>query len=72
MTEANPERNVQPETELIRLKEIVRDYLELADAKFLDEELAHDDDRLGYIYGRLIEIGEDPDEVLTTYGVTEG
>jgi hypothetical protein len=29
------------------------------------------DDALGFIYGQLMEIGEDPDTVLQEFGVTE-
>lgn len=33
----------------------------------LDEE-----DKLGAVYGQLLEIGEDPDEVFARYGITDG
>jgi hypothetical protein len=31
-----------------------------------------DEDLLGALYGALLEIGEDPDEVFEQYGITEG
>jgi len=32
----------------------------------MDEE-----DQLGYIYGQLLEMGEDPDVILQEFGITE-
>lgn len=37
----------------------------------LTELYKTDDERLGYVYGRLLEMGEDPDTVLRQCGITE-
>jgi hypothetical protein len=36
------------------------------------EEFTDIGDKLGAIYGQLVEIGEDPDEAFVTYGITIG
>lgn len=51
------------------LNQVIEDYFQ-ADAEFLYE---HDvDERVGAVYGMLLEIGEDPDMILGDAGVLEG
>ena len=49
--------------------EICARFLEQDDVEFiatLDEE-----ETINYLYGRLLNMGEDPDEILERFGVTE-
>lgn len=41
------------------------------DIYFILEQLEDEDDVVGFLYGQLLDIGEDPDEVLQRYGITE-
>lgn len=41
------------------------------DVAFILEQLLDEEDEISFLYGQLLEVGEDPDEVLTTYGVIE-
>lgn len=51
------------------LEQIIDSYLQ-ADKEYLMEE--HDlDDRVGAVYGMLLEMGEDPDIILVEAGVLE-
>ncbi|HET8690317.1 MAG TPA: hypothetical protein VFL81_02680 [Candidatus Saccharimonadales bacterium] len=50
------------------LADLVENYFP-EDAEFLGE--MDFDDRLGAVYGQLLELGEDPDAVLTEAGVLE-
>ncbi len=63
MSRSNPE--LEREAALLRFIEqyFPEDTDFLAD---MDEE-----DKLGYIYGQLLEAGQDPDEILQEFGVTE-
>lgn len=58
----NPENN-----------ESQRGLKELMDAYFPEEwefvEGLHFEEALGYVYGVLLELGEDPDEVLNEFGI---
>ena len=63
----------QSEAEHVRheaLKSVVGEYLDADDAIFLDE-IDDEEERIEYVYGRLLEQGEDPDKVLEQAGVTE-
>lgn len=54
------------------LKKLVAERLDKNDAAFVDELGDDEGAILGYIYGRLVEKGLDPDETLQEYGITEG
>ena len=41
------------------------------DVQFVLEQLADEEDVVGFLYGQLLEAGEDPDEILVRYGITE-
>ena len=41
------------------------------DIKFVLEQLQDEEDEMGFLYGQLLEIGEDPNEVFAVYGITE-
>ncbi len=41
------------------------------DIKFILEQLHDEEDEISFLYGQLLEIGEDSDEVLIQYGVIE-
>ena len=65
--------NNEPNIEQLRvegLKEVCERYLDPEDIEFL-EEMEDEDERVGYVYGRLLDIGEDPDDLFEQYGVTE-
>ena len=64
LSQPNPE--FERETALRRL---IEQYLP-EDVEFLGD--MDDEDKLGYVYGQLLEQGEDPDEILREFGVTEG
>ena len=51
-----------------KLDEIIAEYFP-DDSEFLGD--FNDDDLLGYLYGQLIEIGEDPDKVFAKYNIVE-
>ncbi len=53
----------------VGLEQIIELYLTVDDAEFLVD--LEPEDRLGYVYGRLLELGADPDLVLAEFGVTE-
>lgn len=55
----------------LALKEVVSAYLDQDDAMFIDVELQAVEDIINYVYGRLLELGEDPDVILKECGVTE-
>ncbi len=50
------------------LRQVIEQYLP-EDAEFLAD--MDEEDKLGYMYGQLLEMGEDPDEILHEFGVTE-
>ena len=61
----------QPNPELERetaLRQLIEQYLP-EDVEFLAD--MDEEDKLGYIYGQLLEMGENPDEILREFGVTE-
>ena len=66
----NPEHDSEVLARHEALRGIVANYLDVDDAVFLDE-MDDEDERIGYVYGRLLEQGEDPDEVLLENGVIE-
>ena len=72
MTEMFPEREQGFESErLAGLNALVRYYLDPEDQEFIDD-MGDEGDRIGYVYGKLLENGlEDPDELLKDYGVTQ-
>jgi hypothetical protein len=41
------------------------------DTQFVLEQLRDEEDVVSFLYGQLLEIGEDPEEVLLRYGITE-
>lgn len=63
------EQDFSPER-LSGLKKLVAEQLDAADAEFLDG-IGDEAEMIGYIYGRLLLEGKDPDQVLEDYGVTE-
>ena len=69
MSEFLSQPNLEGEAEK-SLFEITAAYLEAEDAAFLDE-LDEFDAGLNHIYGRLLEMGEDPDEILLKFNVIE-
>ena len=61
----------QPNPELERgmaLLRVTEQYFP-EDVEFLAD--MDEGDKLGYIYGQLLEMGKDPDEILQGFGVTE-
>ncbi|HRJ06619.1 MAG TPA: hypothetical protein PK096_02990 [Candidatus Saccharibacteria bacterium] len=50
------------------LRQVIEQYLP-EDAEFLAD--MDEEDQLGYIYGQLLEMGEDPDVILQEFGITE-
>ncbi len=66
----NPDPEEVYEHEIqIRLADVAGNYLDSSDAGFLED--MDPEDRLGYVYGRLLEIGEDPDQILIESGIIE-
>lgn len=55
----------------VGLKELVAEYFVADDAEFIDG-MDNESEQIGYVYGLLLGLGEDPDEVLQEFGVTEG
>lgn len=55
---------------LVRVNKLVGDYFP-EDIKFILENMGDEEDIFGFLYGQLIEIGEDPDEILAQYGIIE-
>lgn len=63
----------QPNSEIeirVGLYDALVAHLDNDDKEFIDE-IYDLEERLNYIYGRLIEEGKDPDEILQQYGVLE-
>ena len=54
----------------IRVDRLINDFFP-DDVPFILEQLKDEDDIVGFLYGQLLEIGEDPDDVLAQYGITE-
>lgn len=50
------------------LVDICANYLDQEDAEFLDK-MDYPNERIGYIYRKLLEIGEDPVGILARHGV---
>lgn len=72
---SSPEQPSQPidpyeQDRLEALGFIVEQHFEEEDRKFL-AELEGEGEQLGYVYGRLLEQGEDPDVIMKEFGVTE-
>ena len=62
----------QPNPEFDReeaLRQLIEQYLP-EDVEFLED--MDEEDTPGYVYGQLLEMGEDPDEILQKFGITEG
>lgn len=55
---------------LVRIDRLVNDYFP-DDVPFMLEQLHDEQDIIGFLYGQLIEIGEDPDDILALYNITE-
>lgn len=70
MSEFISEKDIEKETRRSGLKELASQYFVIDDVEFLDE-MDDEEEIIGYIYGRLLELGEDPEEVLNEFGVTE-
>jgi hypothetical protein len=62
---------IQHNTEKLHdsLKSVMTEYFP-DDPEFFAE--FDDEDLLGAVYGALLEIGEDPDEIFKKWGITEG
>ena len=41
------------------------------DVGFILDQLKDEEDVIGFLYGQLLEIGEDPGDVLAQYGILE-
>ena len=54
----------------IRVDRLINDFFP-DDVPFILEQLKDEDDIVGFLYGQLLEIGEDPDDVLAQYSITE-
>lgn len=67
MNELLPQSNPNLERESA-LWQLIEQYLP-EDIEFLTD--MDEEDKLGYIYGQLLEMGENPDEILHKFGVTE-
>lgn len=63
ISRSNPE--LEREAALLR---VIEQYFP-EDTDFLAD--MDEEDKLGYIYGQLLEAGQDPDEILQEFGVTE-
>lgn len=55
---------------LVRIDRLVNDYFP-EDVQFMLEQLLDEQDVNGFLYGQLLEIGEDPDDIFERYGITE-
>jgi len=71
MSEYSPAPDIESEARLSGLKELAGQYLDIDDVEFLDG-IDDEEERLSYVYGRLLELGENPDEILQEFGVIEG
>lgn len=77
--EQEPNFELQPSESLSSrgIIDALSDYLDQDDFEFLndqidpEQELMTVEDVIGYVYGRLLEIGEDPDELLQDLGLFE-
>lgn len=49
--------------------EICAQFLNQDDVEFMAE--LDEEGKIAYLYGRLLDMGEDPDEILERFGVTE-
>lgn len=64
---------VKTESEILReegMAQLALEHLTQDDKDFLQD--LDEEERVGYVYGRLLEEGEDPDEILIKFGVIEG
>lgn len=46
------------------------DFMDQDDVEFITE--LDEEETINYLYGRLLDMGEDPEELLAKYGVLEG
>lgn len=58
-----------PET-LVRMHQLIEQYFP-EDVGFVVGQLFDAEDEIGFLYRQLLEIGEDPDEILIKFGVIE-
>jgi len=56
---------------LMAMQRVVERYFP-EDVEFIVRELLDEEDEVSFLYGQLLEIGEDPDEVLAQFGIIEG
>ena len=63
-------RNSNEIQRLLRIDRLVGDYFP-EDVDFILRQLTDEEDVINFLYGQLLEIGEDPDEVFAQYGITE-
>lgn len=49
--------------------EICAQFLNQDDVEFMAE--LDEEEKIAYLYGRLLDMGEDPDEILEQFGITE-
>ncbi|MFZ1301705.1 MAG: hypothetical protein WAQ27_04015 [Candidatus Microsaccharimonas sp.] len=69
-TPENEQPEITPELIVLKLEGILDD----DDLEFLKEQLDEGldtEDLLGQVYGMLLNVGQDPDEVLAVLGITE-
>ena len=69
MSEYLPDSN-EDINRLLAIQHLVHDKFP-DDEKFILEQLEDEEDVNDFLYGQLLEIGEDPDEVMQQYGVLE-
>lgn len=69
MSEHLPQSN-EDLSRLLAIQRLVHDKFP-DDEHFMLEELADEQDVNGFLYGQLLEIGEDPDEVMEQYEILE-
>lgn len=63
-------QNSEEMERLLAIDRLIKDYF-LEDTQFILEQLKDEEDIVSFLYGQLLESGNDPDEVLTKYGITE-
>jgi hypothetical protein len=67
--ESLPQTNAEMER-LIRIDRLINAYFP-DDVEFIMAQLKDEEDVINFLYGQLLEIGEDSDEVLIHYGIIE-
>ncbi len=70
MSEQLPYIEVERRERLRGLRELVSEYFGTDDAELLDG-MDDEEEQISYVYDKLLELGEDVDEVLREFGVIE-